>query len=108
MEKYLGIIYLLDGGVGPQTFCLSREVDTKDKDQVTDFLMAEAHTTMENIDTILLVANGVDGDHPMIIESWTASEGDFSYRDNILDDKDDYDDDEDDDDLDESELFDID
>ena len=73
--QYCAIIFVVDVDTG-QTFSLSREVDTVDRQEIYDLLKDEAHATDDNIDTILVLANAYEG-APDVIRHWTALNGDF-------------------------------
>jgi hypothetical protein len=79
-DKYLGVIYVLDNGVGPQSFSLSREFNSfLSKEEIIEYLASEAHATPGfDVDSILVIKNGdYSGDAPQVVEFWTAAAGDF-------------------------------
>ena len=80
---YLGIIFCINPTGANQSFSLSRECKTDDLESVYSLLKNEAHATDDEIDTILVIDNGLvagpsgNGGAPAIIRHWTTLNGDF-------------------------------
>lgn len=75
-NNMLAILFAMNIGSG-ETFSMSRAVDTDDLPTIFAHLKQEAHVSSENIDTILLVQNGENGQHPRVVKHWSAVNGNF-------------------------------
>lgn len=58
-----------------ETLTTSLHVQTDDKQEIYNLCKSEADITDDEVDTILVLRNGVDG--PEVFHHWTAGGGDF-------------------------------
>ena len=73
---YLAILFIVDR-IGNQTVSYRTTVQSTDLQSVWTALHLFSHTDPNETDTIILIANGLDGQPPYVVNNWSNGNCDF-------------------------------